>query len=87
LTADQRKAATILSKALFDVKSHWDSESIAELNARAEKIIATESAVRLEYFSIADRDTLMPIAEKKNAVICIAAYLGDIRLIDNILPE
>ncbi len=87
LTADQRKAATILSKALFDVKSHWESESIAELNARAEKIIATESAVRLEYFSIADRDTLLPLTEKKNAVICIAAYLGDIRLIDNILPE
>lgn len=87
LTAEQRKAATILSKALFAVKSHWGSESIAELNARAEKIIATESAVQLEYFSIADRDTLLPITEKKNAVICVAAYLGDIRLIDNILPE
>jgi pantoate--beta-alanine ligase len=45
----------------------------------------TEPGVKLEYFEIADRDTLEPVTEKKNAVACIAAYVGEVRLIDNVL--
>jgi pantoate--beta-alanine ligase len=44
--------------------------------------------MKLEYFEIADPETLQPIADlskAKSAVACIALKLGDIRLIDNIV--
>jgi len=44
--------------------------------------------MELEYFEIADPLTLMPITgalNQKPAVACIAVYLNQIRLIDNII--
>lgn len=46
------------------------------------------SALRLEYFSIADNGTLQPVdvVPKHGALaLCIAGYVGEIRLIDNLL--
>jgi pantoate--beta-alanine ligase len=42
--------------------------------------------MQLEYFEIADAETLQPIADFKQhkaVVACIAVQLGDVRLIDN----
>lgn len=85
LTPEQRKAALVLSKALFTVQHEWNSKSIPELHQLVITIINEEPGVKLEYFEIADRDTLLPVTGKKNAVACIAAYVGEIRLIDNVL--
>ena len=85
LTAEQRKAATVLSRVLFAVEREWDSKSIAWLHELARSIMEEEPSVKLEYFEIADRDTLRTASEKKNAVACIAAQVGEIRLIDNVL--
>jgi pantoate--beta-alanine ligase len=45
--------------------------------------------VELDYFTIADGSTLLPITEKaesfKNGVALVAAKVGDTRLIDNML--
>jgi pantoate--beta-alanine ligase len=87
LSDSQRKAATVISKALFEASHQWKTKSVADLHELVTAIINQEPEVKLEYFEIADRDTLLPITEKKNAVMCIAAHLGEIRLIDNILPE
>lgn len=85
LTPEQRKSATVLSKALFAVQHEWKNKSIEELHQLVTAIINEEPGVKLEYFEIADRDTLMPVKEKKNAVACVAAYVGEVRLIDNAL--
>jgi pantoate--beta-alanine ligase len=85
LSPEQRHAATVLSKALFAVKEKWDTISIDDAKQMAAKIIGEQPAVHLEYFEIADRDTLLPVAEKKNAVACVAAFVGEVRLIDNVL--
>ena len=50
-----------------------------------EKII--KAGFKLEYFSIVDGITLQPIGEWKDSetvVACVAAWLGDVRLIDNL---
>lgn len=44
--------------------------------------------VALEYFEIANPDTLQPLAEVEagqEVALCIAAFVGPVRLIDNIL--
>ncbi|MCU0445826.1 MAG: pantoate--beta-alanine ligase [Microscillaceae bacterium] len=46
--------------------------------------------IQLEYFQITNADTLLNINtrdEAKRIALCIAAYLGDVRLIDNIIIE
>lgn len=85
LNAEQRRSATVLSKALFAVEREWKSRSIPELRELVTAIMNQEPTVKLEYFEIADRDTLETISEKRNAVACIAAYVGEVRLIDNVL--
>lgn len=87
LDAEHRVAAGVLYKALSFVRDHWNTNSSSELITRATEIVAEEKLARLEYIEIADRDTLLATTEKNNAVACIAAYLGDIRLIDNILLD
>ena len=46
-----------------------------------------ESRIDTEYFEIVDSETLQPVKnwqETKNPRGCIAAYIDDVRLIDNI---
>lgn len=87
LTPEQRKSALVLSKALFAVERAWNSKSIPELYDLVTAVMKQEPAVKMEYFEIADRDTLLPATEKKNAVACIAAYVGEVRLIDNVILD
>ena len=87
LTAEQRRSALVLSKALFAVEREWKTKSISELRELVSAVMKTEPSVKLEYFEIADRDSLITISEKKNAVACIAAFVGEVRLIDNVLLD
>jgi len=85
LTPEQRKSALVLSRALRAVEREWKTKSIAELHELVTAVMNEEPSVKMEYFEIADRDTLLPVTEKKNAVACIAANVGEIRLIDNVI--
>ena len=88
LTADDRQHALVLSKALQWVKDKFAADKIEELQAEAAKMIGNEPGVELEYFEIADGDTLHQ-ADKgtKNPVVLVAARVGKTRLIDNILID
>lgn len=87
LDAAQRKSALVLSRALHAVEAAWKTKSVTILHELVTAVMNEEPSVKIEYFEIADRDTLLPVTEKKNAVACIAAYVGDVRLIDNILLD
>jgi len=44
--------------------------------------------VKLDYFEIVDPETLESIVEvKKQSLVAVAAFVGNTRLIDNILLE
>jgi pantoate--beta-alanine ligase len=47
------------------------------------------SQLRLEYLTISTTDTLEELHEKwpATAVVCIACYCGDVRLIDNFILQ
>lgn len=85
LTAEERLVAPKLYEALQMAVSLWPEYPAVEIEQQVSKFIAAEPMFELEYFQIADTETLQPIApgQKKNAVACIAARLGVIRLIDN----
>lgn len=86
LTTDNRLHALILSKTLNWVKDNFESAPISELKTAAEQMIGTEPDVELEYFEIADGDTLHQATEKtKNIIALVAARVGKTRLIDNVL--
>ncbi|HEY6250625.1 MAG TPA: pantoate--beta-alanine ligase [Candidatus Angelobacter sp.] len=88
LNTEQRKQATVLYRALMRVQTLVDQgESDAtKLIAAGQQVIAEEPGVRLDYFEIIDWETLDPVANVSNgALVAVAAYVGETRLIDNVV--
>ncbi|HEY8784826.1 MAG TPA: pantoate--beta-alanine ligase [Mucilaginibacter sp.] len=86
LTTDDRRHALVLSKTLRWVQDNFDSNNIPQLKKEAELMINQEPFVELDYFEIADSDTLHPANKNtKNIVALVAAKVGKTRLIDNVL--
>jgi len=83
----ERQQATILFKALRQAASMAFKEPIAFIHQKVSEVLAEEPSVKLDYFGIADHDTLVPLedwGERERAVALIAAQVGPVRLIDNI---
>ena len=90
LSPQERKSALILHRALSEVKSRFDQgeRNAANLIKTGKQLIAQQPAVRLDYFEIVDPATLDPIGElTKSVLVAVAAFVGNTRLIDNILLE
>jgi pantoate--beta-alanine ligase len=89
LSPAEKQHAYVLSQALAQVKAQYGSQSIAEIKKLGMDLINAEPGLKLEYFEIADGDTLYPaIADSKKVVALVAAWAGKTRLIDNaILTE
>ena len=87
LSSEHRLAATAISRGLFAARdSHnngqHDATTLKELVTAA---ISQSSVDRIEYVEACDTHSLQPIENtKRGAVICVAAWYGDVRLIDNI---
>ncbi len=87
LSANDRKNALVLSRALDYVKSHISQTNLADLLAEAKTMINETTGVELDYFTIADAHTLLPVTDKnaENKVALVAAKVGNTRLIDNMV--
>jgi pantoate--beta-alanine ligase len=86
LTAEDRENALILSKTLSWVKNNFDAGNIPAIKQQAEQMVSSQPGIELEYFEIADGQTLhMANAGTKNIVALVAARAGKTRLIDNVL--
>lgn len=87
LTIGERQVARRIFEVLCKVREKGTRTPVWELREWAIKKIQEDSRFRVEYFEIADRETLMPIenwGQKTQAVALTAVYLGDVRLIDNV---
>ena len=88
LTADQRRQALVLYRALKRVEADANSgESCAEkLKNAALSVLASEPAAVVDYVEIVDPETLDPVEEiGQGALVAVAASFGPTRLIDNLL--
>ncbi|WP_367865125.1 pantoate--beta-alanine ligase [Pedobacter sp. WC2423] len=87
LSAIEHEHALVLSKALIYVRDHFQTESIENLLKEAIAIIQSVKGVELDYFTIANSETLLPEKDKaaQHLVALVAAKVGDTRLIDNMM--
>lgn len=89
LTAEQRKIAPGLYKVLSSIadKLQAGDRDLDEIIAIAGQEL-NEKGFRSDDIQIRDADTLLEVSENsKRAVILVAAWLGDARLIDNKMVE
>lgn len=87
LTAGQREKAAAISRVLKDATDQLKiGTPVSLVKEHAKRKLETDSEIRLEYFEVADSENLMPLADVRQSarpILCIAAWVGEVRLIDN----
>lgn len=87
LTKEQRNAAPFIYKTLQTVKLKFGTENVNSIAKWVESEFENNPILKLEYFEIANEETLTPITTKKEFGkyrAFIAVFADKIRLIDNI---
>lgn len=87
LSQDQRHLAPEIYRSLLYMQTNFGRLS-ASILKREVTLGLTEKGFRVDYVEIADPENLHPISDnqsKGNAIALIAAFIDDIRLIDNML--
>ncbi len=87
LKPEYKKASSFIYKTLKAAKKNFGTKSANKVTEWVENQFAKHDLLKLEYFIMADTETLKPITRKSNKKsyrAFIAVYADDIRLIDNI---
>ena len=87
LSSQNRQKAAFIYQTLQKVKQLFGTESADYIDDWVENEFKKHPFLELEYFEIANSETLQKIAEKEKGInyrAFIAAYADEIRLIDNI---
>ncbi|MBS4889306.1 MAG: pantoate--beta-alanine ligase [Anaerococcus vaginalis] len=89
LSADERKAALCLSKAIFEgEKMANNGASVKEVLEKMKEIISSEKLAKIDYISAVDLETIKDVDNfNKDTLVAIAVYIGKTRLIDNFIYE
>jgi pantoate--beta-alanine ligase len=88
LDGQQRKSALVLSCSLKEAQNLFDrgERNAGRLIEAGKLVFAEQPAVSLDYFEIVDPDTLDAVSEVRGpALVAVAAFVGNTRLIDNIV--
>lgn len=86
LTAEERKAALVLWKALCLARGHWEKgqRDVTSLRQEMASLIEHEPFANIDYISIADPETLEEVdVIDRPALVSLAVRIGGTRLIDN----
>lgn len=86
LSPKQLEESTLIFKTLNEVREKFNSTSMTDLNAFVVEQFLRNPELNLEYFEIANEKTLKTAKRKNKASkyrAFIAAFAGDVRLIDN----
>jgi pantoate--beta-alanine ligase len=90
LKENDRKKASTLYKALNQAKEELIEKQtpFSKVSQEIKEMVEEQQGIQLEYFELADSENLKLIADVEEAdqpILCIAAFVGDVRLIDNML--
>ncbi|MCC9136668.1 pantoate--beta-alanine ligase [Pontibacter silvestris] len=88
LNEKQRMLAPNLYKALQLAQSQLQAKPLQQIKEEVAAFLEPLEEVELEYFEFADSYTMQPVQslqEGQELALCIAAYVGPVRLIDNLI--
>lgn len=87
LGTEERKRAPLLYQSLQEISNNLKPGNTASILAKHRDLLAN-AGFRLDYLIIADANNLQPIINwdgKQEFVVLLAAFNGEVRLIDNIV--
>jgi pantoate--beta-alanine ligase len=89
LSDQQRSAAAVLHRGLSKVREAYEAgeQHTARLIEIARTTIGTEPLARIDYISVNDAETLAKVEkiEDRAALLSLAVFIGNTRLIDNVV--
>lgn len=88
LSSEERKAALVLSKAVFAGKEMMEQgeRDAAAIVSHMKSIIEAEPLAKIDYVEMVDADSIEPISVAQGRVLtAMAVYIGTTRLIDNFI--
>lgn len=86
LSDAEKEKATVIYKAMQFVKANLLKLNIDELKQRASQMILDAGFEKIDYVDIIDSETLLPVtvfSSNQKITAIIAAFIGGVRLIDN----
>lgn len=89
LNSEERKKAPFIYYSLNYIREHIKPGKLESFRIRSQSILE-EQGFKLDYFEIADAKTLEPVNDwdgEQDLVTLVAAYLNDVRLIDNLVLD
>ena len=87
LSDEQVTLATAFSKALLFLQENKLNNDVKALLAEATELFIEKEQIELQYFTIANSETLEPLeklSDAKHQVALIAGFIGGVRLIDEL---
>lgn len=89
LNEHERKKATVLFQSLADAKKSLRAgTSLSKVKEMVKQKCESVETVKLEYFELASAENLKALESVTDkAILLIAAYVGEVRLIDNLLLD
>lgn len=88
LNDEARKSATAIYEALQYIKENIQIKNFDKLKSEATQMILKKGFDKVDYIEICDAENLQSAQEfnqHKKLIILIAAFINDVRLIDNLL--
>lgn len=87
LDPEQRQMANIFYESLLEAKTSFRAgNAVDDVKKMVNQMLQTVPGVSLEYFEVADSknlNLLENVEQSERPIMCIAGYVGEIRLIDN----
>jgi pantoate--beta-alanine ligase len=90
LSPEERKAATVLHRALDAAKSELAAgvRDTLQLQTALQRVLHAEKLARVDYAEIVDAETFDPVVRvSKPSYVVLAVFVGKTRLIDNLYIE
>jgi pantoate--beta-alanine ligase len=91
LTAEERRKAIVFYQALLAAKHLFrKGESLDKVSNMVQEMVENIPDITLEYFEVAESKNLNLLDNVKTAdqpIMCIAGFVGEVRLIDNMFLD